>query len=436
MSIVNEVASNPHQLEINLFGGLSIKVDGMLCNINVKRSKQVLMLAGYIFANRFSVNSIEQYANILWGDSGEGKEADNPQGALKNLVWRCRKILRDALPSEFADDLVIFTGNTYTFNNALSCTIDIEELEKLYKGLYAKINSTDHILCLEKIVALYRGDFLPIFSDKDWVVVRSTYFKRIYIKCVNDLLSMYLENELFDKVIVLCETALKYEQYDESMHIAYIKALTAISRIDRAVAHYEHVGKIFYRDLGIAASSELRGLYNEIQKVDKSEEAGINQIMNEMDEATQESGCYFCNYEIFKNIYRLQCRSAKRNKQNVSIMLVTMNGNLTMKNSTAHMELLKQCISTCLRSADVFTRYSINQFLISLPNVTKSNTNKIIKRISDSFNPNCRKYNMSLSFTTVEKDVKKHAPMIPPSSVPLSIFLLELTYQLLMTSAL
>jgi DNA-binding SARP family transcriptional activator len=404
MVTATEIADNECNLELSLLGGFSIKANGVQCDISIKRSKQVLMLIEYIVANRFTHTSFDQFAEILWGEKGEDKEVDNPRGALKNLVWRCRKVLKDSLPADFEEELIVFAENTYSFNNVLACVIDVEELEKLYKILSnSQLKIEYRIQCLEKVTELYSGDFLPGISDIEWVVVRSSYYKRIYVECVNDLLSIYIKNELYDKAIAICELALKYEQYDEKIHIVYIKSLAETNRIDKAIAHYEHVAHIFYRDLGVTVSPELSNFYNEIQNVDKGVEIDINKIITEIDEAVLKTGGFYCSYEVLKNIYRVQFRYAKRNKQSVSIVIMTIHGKLTIQNVTTLMEQLKQSIAACLRTSDCFTRYSINQFLIILPNVGTDNVDKINKRINNAYNSYCKKYKVNLTFTSVVK---------------------------------
>jgi hypothetical protein len=65
MQTCGDTAENACNLELNLLGGLGIKVNGVNCDISLKRSKQVLMLIGYIIANRFTYTSLEQFTDIL-----------------------------------------------------------------------------------------------------------------------------------------------------------------------------------------------------------------------------------------------------------------------------------------------------------------------------------------------------------------------------------
>jgi GGDEF domain-containing protein len=191
---------------------------------------------------------------------------------------------------------------------------------------------------------------------------------------------------------------LKFERYDESIHFAYIKALVNTNRGYKAIEHYEHVTNIFYSDLNTNVSPKLSNLYNDIQNIDKGKDKSISQIINEIDESAQEVGGFFCNYEVFKNIYRVQYLHAKRYNQSICIVVITINGKLTIQNVAKVTEKLKQRVSDCLRKSDCFSRYSINQFICILPNVVTDNVIKINKRISNAFSVYRNKYELELTF--------------------------------------
>jgi len=49
------------------------------------------------------------------------------------------------------------------------------------------------------------------------------------------------------------------------------------------------------------------------------------------------------------------------------------------------MHRLSETIRTSLRSGDVYTRYSISQYLVMLPNVSAENGAKVLDRIATAF---------------------------------------------------
>ena len=77
-------------------------------------------------------------------------------------------------------------------------------------------------------------------------------------------------------------------------------------------------------ELGVKVSDRLRSIYRDIIKTEKSVETDLDIIKNDLREATSVEGAFFCEYEIFKDVYRLQARSIARNGQTVYIGLLTV----------------------------------------------------------------------------------------------------------------
>lgn len=80
-------------LYINLLGEFSISNDYHKFR-PTGRSQQMIRMVAYIVANKDVDISKEKMIDILW--PGEG--LDNPSGALRNLVYRCRNELERFFP--------------------------------------------------------------------------------------------------------------------------------------------------------------------------------------------------------------------------------------------------------------------------------------------------------------------------------------------------
>lgn len=70
----------------------------------------------------------DELVDVLWHND----EIDNPSSALKNLVYRVRTILvSHGIPG--AKNIILCQRGTYSWNNALTTTVDIEEFERLIR---------------------------------------------------------------------------------------------------------------------------------------------------------------------------------------------------------------------------------------------------------------------------------------------------------------
>ena len=75
---------------VNMFGKFQImNQNGTLNNDNI-RSEMMVKLLSFIIMNRERTLTVDEIAEVLWQED----ESDNPAGALKNLMYRLRTILK------------------------------------------------------------------------------------------------------------------------------------------------------------------------------------------------------------------------------------------------------------------------------------------------------------------------------------------------------
>ena len=171
-----------------------------------------------------------------------------------------------------------------------------------------------------------------------------------------------------------------------------MRALFAMDKKKEAMAYYEYVNELFYSELGVIPSEELRAIYNEIVKGVKAIEADINNIKEDLREKSGEDGikgAFFCEYEVFKNVYRREARMLERSGQSIFVALFTVSsvsgGGLSHDKNEQMMDILRDVLIGSLRRGDVVARYSPSQYIVMLPTVTFENSDIIVKRIRKAF---------------------------------------------------
>lgn len=365
-----------------MLGSFSIRAGDKVLSDSSGRSKMLWNLLGYLIANRRRDISQEQLIESLWGEDDLGSD---PQNSLKNLVYRLRNLL-EPLGSE--NQLIVLKRKSYAWNNSLPCRIDTEEFERLYKAAASGgPDEEERIGLYQKAVDLYRGDFLPRLLDSDWVIASSTYYKTTYLKCVKSLSALLHAHGRMDEASLLCEKATMVEPYDESIHELLIRSYLATGRRQEAIRHYEYISELFYNNLGVNLSDKLRSLMREVIKQATGVENDFAVIKKDLKEAERIEGAFFCDYEIFKNIYRLEARMAERFGQSVFAVLLTLEssgGNVQPETAKA-MQLLKTTLQAGLRKSDVVARFSPTQYILMLPSLTFENGQKVLQRIVDKF---------------------------------------------------
>lgn len=372
---------------IKMFGEFSIEYKDNIVTDDIGRVKKVWMLVEYLIANREKSVSQEKLIEVLWSE----EECENPTGALKNLVYRARNVLKK-LDEKLGPESILYVRNTYAWNNQIPCHIDIEEFEEMCKKASVRDADIDErIRCYLRAVELYTGEFLPKSSYADWVVAKNAHYTTAYNDCVLQAAALLKEEERYEDIINLCETAVTFNPYEERIHRYLLEAYAKIGQYNKAVAHYEHVAKLFYKEFGVNLSEETRRLYKTIAKDMHNLEMDLKVIRDDLKEASQSNkGAYFCtDYDVFKSIYQVQARMIMRTGFSIHIGLITMTdrqGNVPPSNVIQPMmETLRESVTGSLRKGDVVWRYNSAQLVVMLPMTTYESAEMVMNRLLANF---------------------------------------------------
>jgi len=374
---------NTDVIEISMLGGFSMRHHGRLLTDDNGRTRQVWNLLEYLICNRTNDITQDALSEVLW----PGEETDDPTNALKNLVYRVRTMLKRNLSDA---EYIVFGRNTYAFNPRLPVKIDYEILDALYRASQKESLTDDEKLKIyEEAIELYKGDFLPKSSDKEWVISRSIHCKHIYINCVSEAVKILQAKGNHYRIVEILNRALSFERYDENLHEQLIRAYLSVGDYSKALTHYEYVTNLFYRELGVRLSQNIRDLYREILKTTNDVEFDLSVICDDLQEAVGSEGAFFCEYEIFRNIYRLESRAIQRTGESLYLMLITVCGRDGMippqRLLVKAMDKLKKVLLNSLRKNDVVSMYSRSQFVVLLYSLTYENAEMIKNRLERNF---------------------------------------------------
>ena len=124
---------------------------------NVLRSDMLKKLLIYLLLHRDHAATIQELSEALWQED----EVDNPAGALKNLMYRLRTLLKKALGDE---QYIITSQGAYGWNSKIE--IDFDE---------RKFKSNSYSSFLEERLNLLISDY-----DKLYKIDIHSYYKSIY----------------------------------------------------------------------------------------------------------------------------------------------------------------------------------------------------------------------------------------------------------------
>lgn len=376
-------ASN-QKIDICMLGRFSITQGQLSISDSYNRTHQLWNLLEYLIAFRSKTVSQEELISVLWPD----ESSENPANALKNLIYRIRTTF-SGLGFPFARDMILFHRGSYHWNNGLDCTVDVEEFERLIAEGSAAEDVEKKLGCFMEAINLYEGDFLPGSSCEEWVISLSAYYRSKYFSCVFETLDLLMDRNAFEEARKIAEKAIVIDPFEEHAHAFLIRALIRQDKQNQALEHYRHITDLFYRELGVKPSGTLRSLYREITKSVNNVESDLDMIREDLAERNAPAGAFCCDYEVFKNMYRVEARAASRSGEAIFVGLITVsdteNNVPELRLLARGMDHLLECIRLSLRKGDVVSRFSPTQYVLMLPTLTYENGEMVLERIRRRF---------------------------------------------------
>ena len=343
-------------------------------------SKKVWLLLAYLLWSHNKPVSRSTLIDLLWSN----EEVADPANALKALLFRVRNLLgRDGLGFEDTKNILLYQGGSYLWHKDLRIELDIEQFER---NIAAAAHHTPDT-ALSYILAatdLYTGMFLSQTAENDWITPLSAYFHAKFLKACAHAIDLLQEAQRHDDIIHLCRSALIIEPYDEVLHTAMIRALSASGAIHTAIQHYEYATTLFMREFGVDPPEEMTALYQTLSN--PMAEHNLSLIRSELEEADLKRGPFFCGYAVFKEVYHLSARSAARTGETIQLVMLTMskpeNNEPPLRTL---MQQLHKVMTSTLRLGDIITQYSPSQYLLLLPSVSYENAELIAIRLLERF---------------------------------------------------
>ena len=345
----------------------------------------MMLLLQYLISQRGREITQNELIDLLWSDSR------NPANALKTLVHRTRAVLDDMIPD--GGRLIAGSHSSYAFIESDECVIDSSLFkEYINKAEDESLSRTRRISMYKKAISLYNSGYLAVTAGETWVQPINVYFHALYNSAVDKCAQLLYPMGKFSEIITLCERATMLDQSDEKMHANLIRAFVAMGEYERAAKQYNYIRTYLMEQYGAAPSAHLTELYELTVKPRNDVQNNLDAVIGDLsgDDSKERKGVFYCQYEIFKYIFRLYKRESMRLESKLSICLVSAVDN--SGNELEDIKLLEKAmdkisfsISNSLRMRDVYTRYSRSQYLLLLLEADESSFDGIEERIMTRF---------------------------------------------------
>lgn len=374
------------KLYITTLGEFDMSINGQSVMQDASRSYKLFKLLQYFLTFKNKKLLPETIIDNLWQE----QESSDPKNMIRGQIFRLRQILKNILPSEEYLNIT-FNNGYYILEVGSDVVIDSEEMEKLIqKGNDLMLeNRESAIKAYREAVSLYKGGYLWENTYEVWLVPVRSFYKRLYIKTIENLIALYSEKDDNETIVSLCEEAIAKEPYEEKLHIFMIESLLKLGKIKNALNHFDFMQVAFEKDMGITSTSAMREIHRRIQNYStEKSELDIKELDRKLDEK-QKNGPLLCDAEYFRFLYNSHKRLRKENGLQDYITLLTLRtANDPSDDSEVYStwnKLMTFVLDTTLRKGDIYTFWNDTQVLIMLPDVKEGAIQVIEKRVKKKY---------------------------------------------------
>ncbi len=259
-------------LRIELFGTLTVKVDGHPLPDSAWRSRQERRLLAILAAARGRLITADRLYEWLWPGSDSASAAVNLRSAISSL----RRILEPEADRASRRYILTRSGG-YVWNTESGAWIDVDEFLALTEPAVADdvVPAKREAERLERAIALYRGDFLEDEQDLAWVIMERERLRARYLDALRRLAEIKLERGDPTAAMALAGRGIAVASLAEPLWRVLMLAQARAGDTAGALQSYERYRHLLDHELGAVPSPQTQALHMAILRGDLGVELRI-----------------------------------------------------------------------------------------------------------------------------------------------------------------
>ena len=385
---------------MQLFGSFSLTYGENVLTEEALRSNKITKMLVYFLINRDSILSRQRLIELLWEEDPDTKK---PEGALKNMMYRIRTALKVLGDEEFIQTV----QSGYRWNPEIEVESDYEQLEKLGNELTQSehLNQTEKKKLCSRILDGYQNHITAVLLNEPWMQAKATAYQAHYLNAGNILCAILEEEKDWEQLEIISKNVLCADALDPLFHGYLLNSLYGQKKYDYALVQYEKSKKLMYENKRTIPTDKFRRIFQERMAEIDEQPSDMEHLLEDAREPEPSGGVYFCDYQIFRQIYRIELRRMERLGIAEHMLLLTLRKNpFTQNTETADhimkeaMDLLERFIRTDLRTGDMASRYSYSQFIVLLPMCNYDDGIKVAERLRKNFREIYRSSDLELTY--------------------------------------
>ena len=240
----------PARLEIKAFGRDDVIIKDHTLTISDWKTQTSRDLFFLFLAHPEGLTK-EEVGLIFWPDSSFSEL----KMRFKNAIYR----MRHAIGSE----AVLFQDNFYQFNRAIDYEYDVQNFIVAINNFKDEKISIKKKTFLSTAINLYTGPYLPGI-DETWVIADRQKYLEMFLKAVDEITKINIENKEYEEALGYCQQALKEDLYNEEIYRLIMKIYAALGNKAAISKQYEICCKVLKDELNTNPSPQTIELFESL----------------------------------------------------------------------------------------------------------------------------------------------------------------------------
>ena len=216
----------------------------------------------YLILFRARQHRRETLATLLWSEN----PSEQSRKYLRQSLWRLHGALAQG---GLLDPRKVLAANPEWVQFAMTPTIwlDLVEFEEAATQGLSPPRVKDggyEVARRSKAAELYRGDLLEGTSS-EWCLSERERYRQLYLKLIDELLSIYEVRKEFDRGIASAIRSLEVDPARESTYRALMRLLFMNGDRTSALRAYERCAAVIRGEFGVLSEAETEALIAEIR---------------------------------------------------------------------------------------------------------------------------------------------------------------------------
>lgn len=374
------------KLTVRMFGGFSVSYAGEPITLGRQTSSKFCQLFQLLLTRPGRQFSKREIMRCLYGQ----ESVEDANATLNNTVFRLRRCL-DASPLPAGEYLTVGDG-MIRFEELVPVDCDVWRFERLSRSFDKETGREKRIQIAEEACGLYIGELLPRLAAEQWVIERDKVCREAYFRMLRYLLEHRQKERNYREIQRLSAAAASIQLFGE-WRMWQVDALVSLGKPEEAMAAYRELLDHLWESGEPPAEPWMKRLRELDSRIQLPRE-GDDTLRGFLREEKPSAGAYPCPQQSFLDYCHILERQKERLHTEYCVLVCTIEGigknaQTAWQRCAAQGPKLEKAFHACLRSGDLYTKYSAGQYLLLCTGCRARDAREIGNRVDARFQKLC-----------------------------------------------